>query len=110
MLTVVIAVVVVFSIGLLIGVTSMNSKVRDLETKIAEMQIADEVFTDRVYSDLNFQINLLRCTLFTVPNWPHPRLSRNVTNNQRKRLRKLGSQLLRIKDIDEDHTDRVEGQ
>jgi len=110
MLTVVIAVVVVFSIGLLIGVTSMSGKIRDLETKIAEMQIADAVFTDRVYSDLNFQINLLRCTIFPVPYWEHWDVEEQINNNQRKRLRKLGSQLLRIKDIDEDHTDRVEGQ
>jgi len=108
--TVVIVLVVVFSIGLLIGVTSMSSKVRDLETKIAETQITDEVFTDRVYSDLNFQINLLRCKVFSVPNWKNWGLSEHITNDQRRRLRRLGSQLIRIKDKDEDHPDSVEGQ
>lgn len=110
MLELVIAVVVALVVGLLVGITSTARKARDLETKIAEMQIAEHALTDRVYTDLNFQINLLRCAVFTLPNWPHPSASNHLTNHQRKRLRKLGSQLLRIKDTNEDHPDSVEGQ
>lgn len=109
MLELVIAIVVALVVGLLIGITSMSRKTRDLETKVAEMQIADEVFADRVYNDLNFQINLLRCTVFTLENWPH-QIPSSIDNYQRKRLRRLGAKLLRIKDKDEDHPDSVERQ
>ena len=57
---------------------------------------------DAAYDDVNFQINLVKYSIY----WQMD----NITNAQRKRLRRLGSQLLRIKDKDEDHPDSVEGQ
>ena len=102
MLEFVIAVVVAFIVGLLIGVTAAVNKVKDLETLLVkERRMLDE-HIDLVYTDISWQINLLRSTVC----WQDAAIS----NSQRKRLRRLGSQLLRIKDKDEDHPDSVEGQ
>ena len=102
MLELVIAVVVAFSIGLLIGLTSMYRRVRELEVEATTTEEQADAFYDRVYTDISWQINLLRCTI----DWQED----TISNNQRKRLRRLGSQLLRIKDKDEDHPDSVERQ
>lgn len=102
MLELVIAVVVAFSIGLLIGLTSMHGKVRKLEEDAVKTEEEHDAFYDRVYTDIGWQINLIRCTV----DWQQD----TISNHQRKRLRRLGSQLLRIKDKDEDHPDSVERQ
>ena len=102
MLELVIAVVVAFSICLLIGLTSMHGKVRTLEEDAVTTEAEHDPFYDRVYTDIGWQINLIRCTV----DWQQD----TISNHQRKRLRRLGSQLLRIKDKDEDHPDSVERQ
>lgn len=98
----VIAVAVAFSIGLLIGLTSMYHQVRELQVEATKTEEEADAFYDRVYTDIGWQINLLRCTV----DWQED----DISNHQRKRLRRLGSQLLRIKDKDEDHSYSVEGQ
>lgn len=102
MLELVIAVVVAFVVGLLIGVSSMQDKVRGVEHHLAAVHSQFDEFKDTVYDSTDFQINLIKCGPLA---WQG-----SLTNNQRKRLRRLGSQLLRIKDKDEDHPDSVEEQ
>lgn len=105
MLELVIAVVVAFVVGLLVGITSMQGKVKELNRTnetLRSLDVQAEAFYDRVYADIGWQINLLRCTV----DWQ----ANSLNNDQRKRLRRLGSQLIRIKDKDEDHPDSVERQ
>lgn len=102
MLELVIAVVVALVVGLLIGVTSMSRKVREVEHQLETVSDQFNEFMNTVYNDVNFQINILRCNVLPPSAW--------LTNTQRKRLRRLGSKLLRIKDKDEDHPDSVERQ
>lgn len=102
MLELVIAVVVAFVVGLLIGITSMSQKACVVEQRRETVHVQFTEFMDAAYDDVNFQINLVKYSIY----WQMD----NITNAQRKRLRRLGSQLLRIKDKDEDHPDSVEGQ
>lgn len=102
MLELVIAVVVAFVVGLLIGITSMQDKVSGVALRLAVVRSQFDEFKDTVYDSTDFQINLIKCGPLA---WQD-----SLTNNQRKRLRRLGSQLIRIKDKDEDHPDGVEGQ
>lgn len=102
MLELVIAVVVAFVVGLLIGVTSMRDKVSDTERRLEAVSKQFDEFMDTVYGDVKFQMFLIRYTA----HWKQD----TINNATRKRLRKLGSQLLRIKDKDEDHPDSVERQ
>lgn len=102
MLELVIAVVVALAVGLLIGVTSMSRKVREAEHCRETVLTQFEEFMDTVYGDVKFQMFLIRYTA----HWKQDTLD----NATRKRLRRLGSQLLRIKDTDEDHPNSVERQ
>ena len=102
MLELVIAVVVAFIVGLLIGITSMSQKARVVEQRRETVHAQFTEFMDTAYDDVNLQINLVKYSIY----WQMD----NITNAQRKRLRQLGSKLLRIKDKDEDHPDSVEGQ
>lgn len=102
MLEFVIAVVVAFIVGLLIGITSMSQKACVVEQRRETVHTQFTEFMDTAYDDVNFQINLVKYSIY----WQMD----NITNAQRKRLRQLGSKLLRIKDKDEDHPNSVEGQ
>lgn len=102
MLTLVIAVVVALVVGLLLGITAAADKISTLETLLSEERRMLDAHIDQAYTDIGWQINVLRATVC----WKDAALS----NHHRKRLRRLGSQLLRIKDTDENHPDSVERQ
>lgn len=93
MLELVIAVVVAFVVGLLIGITSMQDKVSDTERRLKAVSNQFDEFMDVAYGNVKFQMLLIRYTV----QWEQD----TINNATRKRLRKLGSQLLRIKDKDE---------
>ena len=80
----------------------MQVKVKVTQQRLNTMRAQFEEFMDTTYGDVNFQINLVKYSIYWQAD--------NINNTQRKRLRRLGSQLLRIKDKDEDHPNSVEGQ
>ncbi len=102
MLELVIAIVVALVVGLLIGLTAAVDKVTNLEALLSDERRMLDKFVDEACTDVAWQINMLHCTVDLEKE--------TLTNTQRKRLRRLGSKLLRIKDKDEDHPDSVEGQ